>query len=307
MSDDSYIDGSVGSPHSPERVHFPSEFRSSTNGADDDILTYSTHGVVEVEDVWGRSLDVAQRAVIDAITEMGNGYVEFDQLIAWDRAHSKLRKLRNKAIIGDAESLFDLGCQLYQGRYPFRRNQVEALRLFVEGAAAGSTKCYNNVAVMMVNEDIIIGHRDLGIELLDSLAADGDVVAAGNLGVVYSSGDFGELNYELAVTYYELALDGNVSLAFNNLGCMYNRGLGVTVNFKHGMRLLKRASRLGCDAANYNMGVMYINGMGVRANFKKGIKLMDKCDQSGTRYLTDTEMMPDKFMLLTSLHLYVST
>ena len=105
------------------------------------------------------------------------------------------------------------------------------------------------------------------VSLFRSLAAQGDVMAQYNLGLMYDNGTGVAQDYKEAVRLYGLAAAQGLAKAQSNLGVMYANGQGVAQDYKEAVRLYGLAAAQGNAGAQSNLGVMYSNGQGVAQDY----------------------------------------
>ena len=105
------------------------------------------------------------------------------------------------------------------------------------------------------------------VSLFRSLAAQGDVMAQYNLGLMYDNGTGVAQDYKEAVRLYGLAAAQGLAKAQSNLGVMYANGQGVAQDYKEAARLYGLAAAQGNAGAQSNLGVMYSNGQGVAQDY----------------------------------------
>ncbi len=111
------------------------------------------------------------------------------------------------------------------------------------------------------------------VSLFRSLAAQGDVMAQYNLGLMYDNGTGVAQDYKEAVRLYGLAAAQGLAKAQSNLGVMYANGQGVAQDYKEAVRLYGLAAAQGNAKAQFNLGVKYDNGQGVAQDYKEAARL----------------------------------
>ena len=84
-------------------------------------------------------------------------------------------------------------------------------------------------------------------------------------------------DYELAISYYEKAVNLGHAGAANQLGMMYYSGEGGEPNYQLAFECFEMAGEMGLPKGYYNVGYMYYNGLledtADDANAKKYLKL----------------------------------
>lgn len=99
-----------------------------------------------------------------------------------------------------------------------------------------------------------------------------DTYAMYNIGVMHYTGELGEVNYVVAVEWYEKAANLGLKEAQYDLATMYDRGLGVRIDFEKAMELYLLAAKQGDPLAQHNAGISYQNGEGVPVNILEAKK-----------------------------------
>jgi TPR repeat protein len=94
-------------------------------------------------------------------------------------------------------------------------------------------------------------------------AADGDVRAQYNLGIMFDNGYGVQQNYTEAADWYRVAAEAGYADAQYNLGAMYGYGHGVPRDHAKAERWYRAAAEQGDADAQYSLGVMYNCGEGV--------------------------------------------
>lgn len=106
------------------------------------------------------------------------------------------------------------------------------------------------------------------------LSKNGDPEALGNLGSMFSNGNFVDENPEKAFSYYQESAETGYAFIQSNLANCYLKGYGVEKNIDEGIKWLKKSSELGHPTAMLSLGNMYLNGEGITMNKSKGIELI---------------------------------
>ena len=94
-------------------------------------------------------------------------------------------------------------------------------------------------------------------------AASGNADAMNVLGLLYTFGDQLPRDYELALYWYQQAVDSGSANAMNNLANMYLHGLGVPRDYPNAARWFRRSAEAGNVCAMYSAGVMAEAGLGI--------------------------------------------
>ena len=92
------------------------------------------------------------------------------------------------------------------------------------------------------------------------LAAQGNLNAMNNLGMMYANGLGVEPNGAEAVKWYSAAANRGHLGAINNLGSMYELGQGVPQNYQAAAEKYALAAKYGLSDAQYNLASLYEMG-----------------------------------------------
>jgi TPR repeat protein len=104
-------------------------------------------------------------------------------------------------------------------------------------------------------------------------AADGNVDAMYNLGLIYSTGEEGvEVDYQEAFKWYKLAAEAGDHDAQLNLGILYSNGLGVAQNYTEALNWYLKSANQGNSIAQYNLGVIFSQGKGMEVDYQEAVK-----------------------------------
>jgi TPR repeat protein len=107
------------------------------------------------------------------------------------------------------------------------------------------------------------GDYETALQEFLPLAAQGDVTAQFNLGVMYYNGIGVTQDYAEAANWYRKAAEqGNASAQYN-LGVMYDNGIGVTQDYAEAVDWYRKAAEQGHASAQTILGFMYAMGLGV--------------------------------------------
>jgi uncharacterized protein len=107
------------------------------------------------------------------------------------------------------------------------------------------------------------------IQLIKSLAAEGNPKAQHNLGALYLSGEGVEKNLDNALHWFRLAAEQGLVVAQHNLGSLYLQGTGMPADPIEAVHWFLQAAMQGDPRSQYSLGALYFEGMGVDKNFRK--------------------------------------
>jgi TPR repeat protein len=107
------------------------------------------------------------------------------------------------------------------------------------------------------------GDYETALQEFLPLAAQGNVTAQFNLGVMYANGHGVIQDYAEAANWYRLAAEQGDTRAQYNLGASYAKGHGVIQDYAEAVDWFRLAAEQGDVDAQYNLGASYANGHGV--------------------------------------------
>ena len=110
------------------------------------------------------------------------------------------------------------------------------------------------------------------LKVWKSRAAEGDMVAQYNLGMLYDTGRGVVQNDQEALKWFKIAAEkGNATAQFN-IGTMYDTGRGVAQNDQEALKWFRLAAGKGNASAQNSLGWMYHYGRGVTQNRQEALK-----------------------------------
>ena len=107
------------------------------------------------------------------------------------------------------------------------------------------------------------GDYGTALDAFRAAAADGDVRAQYNLGIMFDNGYGVQQKYMEAADWYRVAAERGYADAQYNLGAMYDYGHGVPRDHAQAERWYRAAAEQGDADAQYSLAVMYNCGEGV--------------------------------------------
>ncbi len=117
------------------------------------------------------------------------------------------------------------------------------------------------------------GDKDRGLNILTSLAGNGDVRSQLFLGHIYETGLRVEEDCAKAVQWYGRAAEQGNAEAQYRLGHIYEHGgAGVDRDLTAARKWYRKAAGHGHGQAMYNLGYMYEHGKGVYQSYEEAIK-----------------------------------
>lgn len=112
-------------------------------------------------------------------------------------------------------------------------------------------------------------------------AADGNLSAAFNLGLLLSKGIGGEQEPERAVALFRHVADSGLAIGQYNLALAYYSGKGIGKDNGQARVWWERAARQGHTQAQFNLGALLWNGDGVEREAGEAVKWFRKASDAG--------------------------
>lgn len=94
---------------------------------------------------------------------------------------------------------------------------------------------------------------------IDSLKSTGTPEALSKIGFLYRNGIGVKQDYNVALSYFITALEGQCGFAAYNLGYLYSKGLGLQQDPIKAMHYYERAAQMGDPYGQYNLGIAHSN------------------------------------------------
>lgn len=144
-------------------------------------------------------------------------------------------------------------------------NYKDAITWLTSAANNGSVEAQNKIGTIYakgIGTDI---NSTLAIQFFMKAAVNDSTTAYYNLGKMYE--DSGQ--YDLAVEWYNKAIEQDYPNAMNNLADLYLKGKGLVQNTHQAELLYIRAAELGNPTSMRNLGFLYYQGEEVNQDMEK--------------------------------------
>lgn len=138
-------------------------------------------------------------------------------------------KLRQAALDGRTEAIFEIGSRLADGRGVARDVKLAA-RWFEQAAASGHGPSQYRLASLYREGKGIAKDSALAFQWFDRAAAQGHVLAMHNAAVLLAEGVHGTPDYAGAALWFKRAAEHGVKDSQFNIAILFARGLGVNQN-----------------------------------------------------------------------------
>jgi TPR repeat protein len=133
------------------------------------------------------------------------------------------------------------------------------------------------------------------IEDIELIAEQGNAAALYLLGVYHSgSNEDKQVDIDLALKYYEKAVQQQFYPAINNLADKYENGTGVAKNVKIAFEFYSAAADQGIAASQFSLGLFYLKGLYVEKDEELARDWLKKAEKNG--------WFPASEILLNMLH-----
>lgn len=203
-----------------------------------------------------------------ALSQMGSFYEK--GLGVPKDLHQAFKFYKEAADLGYGTAQFNLGLMYQYGRHV--KSDVEKAIFWykksVDNDDPEGDAAYN-LGVLYTRDSRVKRNITLGMKYYEMAFSKGNAMAAYNLGVIHSDGDYGfPVNKKIAVFYYTISSLKDYPDALHNLSVMYQNGDGVLQNFEESIRYNIRAIKRNVPASMLALGSKYILGIGVPSNLK---------------------------------------
>jgi TPR repeat protein len=153
-----------------------------------------------------------------------------------------------------------------------RGDYAQTLNILRPLAAQGNVRAQYNIGVMYRDGNGVTRNYQEALKWYRLAADQGHVGAQYNIGHLYDAGQGVTQSYQEALKWYRLAADQGNAGAQNNIGHLYSNGQGVTQDYQEALKWYRLAADQGYAWAQVNIGVMYENGLGVTKNDQEALK-----------------------------------
>lgn len=187
---------------------------------------------------------------------------------------------RKNADDGDRLSKCRMGEMYYEGHGVDKR-PLKAFQLIKESY---DPKCPETVFQLGKCHFEGIGtpeNKELGFEMIISLAEEGYPPAENYVSVRYHDGDYPGKDKEKMLFWLNRAVAHEDPKALYNMGKFLFEGKIVPMNQYEAVKLWKRSSELHCIPATGRLGYSYLKGEGCKKDVDKGLELLEKAALEG--------------------------
>jgi TPR repeat protein len=196
-----------------------------------------------------------------------------DAMTAYDNGDyaTALKLLRPMAERGDTNAQYSIGRMYVKGQ-GVPKDDAEAVKWFRKAnEQSKALKAYNS------------GDFALAFKTFQPLAAQGQVMAAYILGLMYANGQGVTENYVEALKWLQKAAEQGEAKAQFSVGVIYSKGFGVPQNYAEAFKWYRRSADQGYAIAQYNLGAMYAKGEAVTADVVTAHMLYSLAAQHGVK------------------------
>jgi len=135
-----------------------------------------------------------------------------------------------------------------------------ATNLLSRESARGNYKAMELWGLAKVLRSTTVEGVDEGMQLMQTSAEHGNVLAMFNLGLLFSQGKYVRKDYTQSFHWYEMAADTGMAEAELELGACYYYGLGVSPNFAMSVKYYRLAAEQTNYVAMKSLGFALSNG-----------------------------------------------
>jgi TPR repeat protein len=128
---------------------------------------------------------------------------------------------------------------------------------------------------------LAMGEYDRAMHVFQLRAAQGDLVATNEIGVMYEQGLGVPVDYNRARQYYTRVMKAGAGVGMISLGKMYEQGHGVAVDESQAQHYYSLAATAGDPDGIALLGTMYQHGMGVPVDYGHAMRLYHEAIVAG--------------------------
>ena len=166
-----------------------------------------------------------------------------------------IKRNNTRAKLGDAESIFGLGCHYAHGMYGLPQDDAKALELYYRVGELGHAAAYFNIGCAYDNGDGVERDENKAMHHYELAAIGGHIIARHNLGC--SECEAG--NYDRALKHFMLAAGCGSKESLSTIQEMFKNGVATKEDYTQSLRAyqaylgeIKSAQRDEAAAANEN-------------------------------------------------------
>ncbi|MCO5732583.1 tetratricopeptide repeat protein [Rhizobium sp. SSA_523] len=152
---------------------------------------------------------------------------------------------------------------------------------------AYETAANSNYAAAKVNLGMLMGRlgdNEAEFKMYSEAAAEGNILAAYNLGVAYRDGLGTQLDVNKALKWFETAAAAGDSTAAFNIGVIYDEGKLLVEDNQMAIAWYDVAAKGGSKDAMINLGLMYEGGEGIPVNRQVAAELYAQAAAAGDTF-----------------------
>ncbi len=204
----------------------------------------------------------------------------YSYLAAEQPARAVLTFERALALRSDYPSALHSLASIYRFGPEELQNHKEARKRFAAAADLGHLPTYPIYATMC--REGLGGEvdYDAAAKWFELAAEEDDPYSQNAFGECYENGWGVERNPSMALLWYRSAAEQGFSSAMRNIGRAFKNGMGVSENPDTAVDWFKRAAEAGDPEAQYELALVYIAGVLVKPNMSEGIKWLEMSAES---------------------------
>jgi TPR repeat protein len=185
-----------------------------------------------------------------------------------DNSSTFLTYILDLAENGDKEAQFQLGTCYEFGVNKVARDYPSAIQWYQKAAKQGHPEAINKIGTY----HFLNGNYKEALKCYHSAAKLGNRNAQYNLGMMYTSDQYGVMDVQKGVKWYRLAAEAGLAAAQFEMGICYLYGIGVVKYSTNAIPWFEKAAAQGHDEAQYMLAQCYLRGEGVFQNYKEAFK-----------------------------------
>lgn len=197
--------------------------------------------------------------------------IYLDTYLAKDYPNA-LKDFANGTRIGLVKSSYYLG-KMYHLGLGVERDDNKALALWQNAASKGFELAEKSIMLLYFEGQQSVRDTQKAKHLLDQWAKQ-SLDHTIEVAEWFYFGIGTDINYAMALTYYQQAATSGSAHAMNNLGEMYRLGHGVTTDYQKALDWYQQSAKLGNIIASHNIGEMHYYGQGMPQDFTQAEQLL---------------------------------
>ena len=169
---------------------------------------------------------------IHEVAKDGIGLCPFCRTPAPTTEKELIRRTLKRVGAGDAEALFNIGCNYQGGTYGFEQNMDKAQELWHRAGELGCSSAYHNIGYAYVNDEGVGTDKKKALHYWELAAMGGDIAARHNLGVSEKK----EGNMDRALKHLMIAVEDGSTESLEKIKQLYTDEFATKDDYAKALR-----------------------------------------------------------------------